>query len=161
MSCILINVHTSYNIKCKCGFSVLVSHVSSGSKLAMAKIHADDIMHISMNVILESNSDYTDIYNLPVALLELPISDVFLKVHIYLHRALYISVCLYCSPLDYMYLHVKKSSYEFLGRCLLTFVVFSRFVSDCGAIDYRKKKKRELSPLAQTNTQTLTHKSLM
>lgn len=62
MSCILINVvHTSYNIKRKCGFSALVSHVLSGSKLATAKIHADDIMHISMDVILESNSDYTDI----------------------------------------------------------------------------------------------------
>ena len=79
----------------------------------MTKMGADDIMLIYTQMLHgASNSDYINIYNLSVTLLELPVSDVFLKVHIYLHRTQCISACLCCGALAIMYLHVKITHFS-------------------------------------------------
>lgn len=91
-----------------CGVGVIINQACSGSKLVTATIGADDIMLQNTQMFHgESNVDYINIYNLSVVLLELPVSDVFLKVHVYLRRVLCISACLCCGALAYMYLHVK------------------------------------------------------
>lgn len=91
-----------------CGVGGIINLACSGSKLVMATIGADVIMLQNTQMFHgESNVDYINMYNLSVVLLELPVSGVFLKVHVYLRRVLCISACLCCGALAYMYLHVK------------------------------------------------------
>lgn len=49
------------------------------------------MLHYALNSDYINNSDYMDLYNLSLMLLELPDRDVFLKVHIYLHMVQCIS----------------------------------------------------------------------
>lgn len=112
-----------------------------------------------------TNADYIDIYNLSVILLELSVRDVFLKVHIYFHRAQCISGCLYYTALANKYLHVENPLLKSGGSCLLTFAIFFR--CSCQS-DYTWKGKsvRDASPLAwlslsligtHKHTHTITH----
>lgn len=95
-----------------CSVSAIINQTGSGSKLATAEIRADDIMLIYTQMLhCEWNPDCIDIYNLSVISLELPVSDVFLKVHIYLHRAQCISACLCCSALAYSVCHWLLNSW--------------------------------------------------
>lgn len=68
-----------------------------------------------------TNADYIDIYNLSVILLELSVSGVLLKVHIYFHRAQCISGCLYYTALANKYLHVENPLLKSGGKLFVDF----------------------------------------